>query len=64
MPQHNHAHTRRCRACDGFPVVAITTGIRHLDGSRATIRVTCPTCKGSGYTPVRVANPISAAVGK
>ncbi|MEV5432316.1 hypothetical protein [Streptomyces sp. NPDC052701] len=49
MPQH--ARTPRvCRACDGFPVVAITTGTRHRDGTRATLHVTCPTCKGTGHT--------------
>ncbi|MBP8534355.1 hypothetical protein [Streptomyces sp. MK37H] len=48
MPQRTHAHTRRCPACDGFPTVAITTGSRHLDGSRVTIRVTCPACQGAG----------------
>ncbi|MFC9464077.1 hypothetical protein [Streptomyces coelicoflavus] len=49
MPQH--ASTARiCRDCDGFPAVAITTGTRHADGTRATLRVTCPTCKGTGTT--------------
>ncbi|MFJ8144549.1 hypothetical protein ACIQ6R_05680 [Streptomyces sp. NPDC096048] len=49
MPQH--APTARvCRDCDGFPTVAITTGTRHSDGTRATLRVTCPTCKGTGTT--------------
>ncbi len=48
MPQH--APTRRiCRDCDGFATVAITTGTRHADGSRVTVRVTCPTCKGTGH---------------
>ncbi|MET7679352.1 hypothetical protein [Streptomyces sp. NPDC005423] len=47
------AHTRNrppCRHCDGFAAAAITTGARHPDGSRATLRVTCPTCKGTGLT--------------
>ncbi|MFJ5154038.1 hypothetical protein ACIQCF_21090 [Streptomyces sp. NPDC088353] len=48
MPQH--APTARiCRDCDGFAAVAITTGTRHADGSRATLRVACPTCKGTGH---------------
>ncbi|GHJ00626.1 hypothetical protein TPA0906_24910 [Streptomyces olivaceus] len=48
MPQH--APTARiCRDCDGFPAVAITTGTRHLDGTRTTFRITCPTCKGTGH---------------
>ncbi|MFB7326195.1 hypothetical protein [Streptomyces sp. NPDC056190] len=48
MPQH--APTARiCRDCDGFASVAITTGTRHRDGSRVTVRVTCPTCQGTGH---------------
>ncbi|MFJ8652139.1 hypothetical protein ACIRNU_07300 [Streptomyces rochei] len=47
MPQHAPI-ARICRDCDGFPTVAITTGTRHTDGTRATLRVTCPTCKGTG----------------
>jgi hypothetical protein len=49
MPQHAHS-TRVCRDCDGFATAAITTGPRHLDGTRATLTVTCPTCKGTGHT--------------
>ncbi|MFI8193179.1 hypothetical protein ACIF8T_31140 [Streptomyces sp. NPDC085946] len=48
MPQHALS-ARVCRDCDGFPVVAITTGTRHRDGTRATLRVTCPACQGTGY---------------
>ncbi|MGQ5591949.1 hypothetical protein ACUJ8N_01570 [Streptomyces sp. ESR1.13] len=47
MPQHAPT-SRICRDCDGFPTVAITTGTRHPDGTRATLSVTCPTCKGTG----------------
>jgi RNase P subunit RPR2 len=39
-----------CRNCDGFPIVAITTGDRHRDGTRVTVRVTCRTCRGTGHT--------------
>ncbi|GGZ53989.1 MULTISPECIES: hypothetical protein [Streptomyces rochei group] len=49
MPQHA-PNTRVCRDCDGFATAAITTGPRHTDGTRATLRVTCPTCKGTGTT--------------
>ncbi|WP_081240866.1 hypothetical protein [Streptomyces viridosporus] len=49
MPQHART-TRVCRDCDGFPVVAITTGTRHADGTRATLRIACPTCQGTGHT--------------
>ncbi|MEV5310719.1 hypothetical protein [Streptomyces sp. NPDC052610] len=49
MPQHTP--TRRiCRDCDGFATAAITTGTRHPNGTRATLTVTCPTCKGTGRT--------------
>ncbi|WFB89005.1 MULTISPECIES: hypothetical protein [Streptomyces] len=49
MPQHAQI-TRVCRDCDGFATAAITTGTRHADGTRATLRVTCSTCKGTGTT--------------
>ncbi|WP_121701864.1 hypothetical protein [Streptomyces sp. E5N298] len=49
MPQHAQ-NTRVCRDCDGFATAAITTGTRHRDGSRATLRITCQTCRGSGHT--------------
>lgn len=48
--QHTPAQTRVCPNCDGFPTVAITTGTRHRDGTRATLRVTCPACDGTGHT--------------
>ncbi|WP_020119595.1 hypothetical protein [Streptomyces canus] len=47
MPQHA-PNTPVCRDCDGFPTVAITTGTRNPDGTRTTLTVTCPTCKGTG----------------
>ncbi|MFB8245324.1 hypothetical protein ACFC5X_09785 [Streptomyces sp. NPDC055952] len=50
MPQDAQS-TRVCRACDGFATVAITTGTRHTDGTRATLRVTCSTCQGTGTAP-------------
>jgi RNase P subunit RPR2 len=40
-----------CRDCDGFATVAITTGARHRDGTRKTLPVTCPTCRGTGRVP-------------
>ena len=49
MPQHAR-NTRVCRDCDGFATASITTGTRHADGTRATLRVICPTCKGTGHT--------------
>lgn len=49
MPQHAQ-NKRVCRDCDGFATVAITAGTRHPDGTRATLRVTCSTCKGTGHT--------------
>lgn len=49
MPQHAQ-NTRVCRDCDGFATAAITTGTRHRDGTRVTLRVSCPACKGTGRT--------------
>ncbi|MFD5659428.1 hypothetical protein [Streptomyces hirsutus] len=49
MPQRART-TRVCRDCDGFPIVAITTGTRHTDGTRTTLRITCPACQGTGHT--------------
>ncbi|MFC9932061.1 hypothetical protein [Streptomyces sp. NPDC127190] len=48
MPQHT-LNRRICRDCDGFATAAITTGTRHPDGTRATLRVTCLSCKGTGH---------------
>ncbi|MGY4969344.1 hypothetical protein ACWGCC_08925 [Streptomyces nigrescens] len=54
MPEdENPTRTRRCRDCDGFPTVAITTGRATTDGSRHTITVTCRTCHGTGTLPLR-----------
>ncbi|MER7720112.1 hypothetical protein ABTX99_24775 [Streptomyces flaveolus] len=49
MPQHAQ-NTPVCRDCDGFATAAITTGTRNDDGTRATLRVICSTCKGTGHT--------------
>ncbi|MFF2201160.1 hypothetical protein [Streptomyces sp. NPDC058145] len=49
MPQHARG-TRVCRDCDGHATAHITTGARHRDGTRVTLRVTCPACKGTGTT--------------
>lgn len=49
MPQHA-PNTPVCRDCDGFPIVAITTGGRDRDGSRTTLRITCRACQGTGHT--------------
>ncbi|MBV7697593.1 hypothetical protein [Streptomyces sp. TRM70350] len=44
-----HAPNRPvCRNCNGFPVVSITTGDRHGDGSRVLLRVVCHACQGTG----------------
>ncbi|MFF4966888.1 hypothetical protein [Streptomyces sp. 1-11] len=47
MPQHTRG-MRVCRDCDGHAAAHITTGTRHRDGTRVTLRVTCPACKGTG----------------
>ncbi|MER6525441.1 hypothetical protein [Streptomyces sp. NPDC001508] len=49
MPQHAR-NPRVCLDCNGFASAMVTTGTRHHDGTRATLRVTCPTCKGTGHT--------------
>ncbi|MGW4850342.1 hypothetical protein ACWEPZ_03805 [Streptomyces sp. NPDC004288] len=49
MPENTPAR-RVCRDCDGFPVVHIATGLPTVDGTRDTVRVNCPTCKGTGHT--------------
>ena len=49
MPQHA-PNTPLCPGCDGFATAAITTGTRHDDGTRVTLRVTCTACKGTGHT--------------
>ena len=48
MPQHV-PNTPVCRDCDGFATAAIDTGTRDDDGTRVTLRVDCPTCKGTGH---------------
>lgn len=50
---------RVCPDCDGFPVVAITTGTLHADGSRHVIPAICPACHGTGRTPVRPARVLA-----
>ncbi|MFI1410515.1 hypothetical protein ACH4Y0_11505 [Streptomyces sp. NPDC020707] len=49
MAQLAPARARICRVCDGFAAAVITTGTRHHDGTRATLRVTCPACQGTGH---------------
>ncbi|MFF1638403.1 hypothetical protein ACFVXA_12350 [Streptomyces sp. NPDC058246] len=61
MPQH-HPDTRVCPDCNGFASVAVTTGARHRDGSRVTLRIDCRACKGAGIVLVR--RPILASVGR
>ncbi|MEV6309734.1 hypothetical protein AB0M10_14190 [Streptomyces sp. NPDC051840] len=50
MAQPTLARARICADCDGFPLVAITTGLRNHDGSRQTLTATCRTCNGHGHT--------------
>ncbi|MEU2299620.1 hypothetical protein ABZ584_19700 [Streptomyces antibioticus] len=54
MPQH-HPNTPVCRDCDGFATAAVTTGARNRDGSRTTLRITCPGCHGTGHALSRPA---------
>ncbi|MET9673441.1 hypothetical protein ABZY68_10165 [Streptomyces sp. NPDC006482] len=41
---------RVCRDCDGFATATITTGLRTHHGTRDTVSVHCPTCRGLGHT--------------
>ncbi|MEU3481356.1 hypothetical protein ACI2LO_26445 [Streptomyces sp. NPDC033754] len=41
---------RVCRDCDGFATATITTGLPAAGGTRATLHVNCPTCRGLGHT--------------
>ncbi|MFJ8931781.1 hypothetical protein ACIRLA_34880 [Streptomyces sp. NPDC102364] len=45
---------RVCPNCDGFPTVAVSSGLGrdHL-GNLHVITVTCETCHGTGHTSVR-----------
>ncbi len=49
MAQTTDPAPRICPDCDGFATAAITIGTRHDDGTRATLRVTCAACKGTGH---------------
>lgn len=55
---------RICPACNGFAVAAVTTGARHRDGTRVTIRVCCPACQGDGHAPAWLADPTPARAGR
>ncbi|MFF4846343.1 hypothetical protein [Streptomyces sp. NPDC001194] len=50
MPQTTSTPPRICHDCDGFATATITTGTRSTDGTRTTIRVNCPACRGLGRT--------------
>jgi hypothetical protein len=52
MTQPTPARVRRCPDCDGFATAAIDTGTRHNDGSRATLRINCLGCDGTGTVPL------------
>ncbi|QMU74396.1 hypothetical protein GXW83_06955 [Streptacidiphilus sp. PB12-B1b] len=40
---------RQCPACDGFPIVAVTTSTRRRpDGTLPTLHTACPDCHGTG----------------
>ncbi|QPP08347.1 hypothetical protein G4Z16_20280 [Streptomyces bathyalis] len=52
MTQPTPARTRRCPDCDGQATAHIDTGTRHTDGSRVTLRVDCPACRGTGTLPL------------
>lgn len=51
MPDRAVRAARICPDCDGFPVVAVTTGTRNQDGTRTTLPIVCPACHGTGTAP-------------
>ncbi len=57
MPDLTPCAADVCPHCDGFPVVAVTTGEYRADGSLVTYPVICPKCSGTG-----LANPFPALV--
>ncbi|MFE2088724.1 hypothetical protein [Streptomyces sp. NPDC059460] len=59
MAQRSLAPTRICPDCDGFPAVAIDTGTLLEDGTRATLRVTCRRCRGTGSTCTAAPAPVT-----
>ncbi|MBT2391411.1 hypothetical protein J7E87_18715 [Streptomyces sp. ISL-1] len=67
MPDRTDRAARICPDCDGFPVVAITTGTRDQDGTRTTLTVVCPACHGTGTAPlwlVTTRRPAAASSGQ
>lgn len=60
MTHRANAPGRLCRCCYGFARVAVTTGARLRDGSRAILRVACPACRGTGKTALRRTVPAAA----
>lgn len=44
---------RICPSCDGFPSVAIASGVRDHRGHLPTTTVHCRTCSGTGTVSVR-----------
>lgn len=52
MTQLRRARARTCPDCDGFPMVAITTGTLNPDGTRTTLRIACRACSGTGTAPL------------
>ncbi|MZD03748.1 hypothetical protein GTW43_01445 [Streptomyces sp. SID5785] len=45
---------RVCPNCDGFPVVAVSSGLCRDDhGHLHTMTVTCTTCRGTGCVKAR-----------
>ncbi|GAA4656276.1 hypothetical protein GCM10023347_01840 [Streptomyces chumphonensis] len=55
---------RHCPNCDGFPTVHITTGHHRPDGTRATLRVTCRTCHGTGLVRLSAPTPLASGAAR
>ncbi|MEV6105178.1 hypothetical protein AB0M28_10760 [Streptomyces sp. NPDC051940] len=59
MPDQPPPGARICGNCDGFPVVAIDSGLRRSDGTRLTLKVVCHVCDGHGT----LTRPVAVTVG-
>ena len=51
---------RVCPTCDGFPVVAVSTGTRRSDGTLPTVPAICPDCSGTGVRRITRSDVILA----
>lgn len=48
MPHQSTDNCRICANCDGCPTAHIATGHTLPDGTRQTLAMVCPDCRGTG----------------